>query len=264
MLQTDPVTIWRDSLRPPELLGVAEWAEKHLRLAPKVTNFPGPYRADLTPYVRGIFDAFLDPAITFIYLCFGAQTAKTTAELVCLCYTINQDPGPAMFAMPSENLARSFSQTRLKPLIDATPELAIDKPADDDLYKTLEMHLRHCVVALVGGNSPSNLASRPIRYLIADEVDKFPVETTREGSALNLAIRAPRRIFSRRVPVRCRGHCGDDERRCAARPSLLRHPGLGAARGLVAHRIRHPAELRRVGRDARTRVRRPQASPLLH
>ena len=191
----------RDGFRPPERLGVAEWAERHVRLAPKVTNHPGPFRLALTPYLTGIFDAFRDPSIETVYLCWAAQTAKTTGELLCLLWTIDQDPGPALWAMPTETLARSFSQERLQPLIDETPELVAQKPADSDRYKTLEMQMRGATIALVGGNSPASLSSRPIRYLFVDEVDKLPAESIREGSALNLAIRRTAHFWNRKIVI---------------------------------------------------------------
>ena len=181
---------FRRALSPPEQLTIAPWAERHIELPARITNFPGPYRATLTAYIAapgGLFDVFQDPAVRTIYLCFGAQTAKTTGMLICLLYAADQDPGPALWAMPTETLARSFSDTRLQPLIDDNPRLARHKPADLDKYKKLEMQLRRMTLSLVGGNSPANLSSRPIRYLFADEVDKFPIETRREGSALNLA-----------------------------------------------------------------------------
>ncbi|MFP3471938.1 phage terminase large subunit family protein, partial [Micrococcus sp. SIMBA_144] len=42
-------------------------------------------------------------------------------------------------------------------------------------------------IALVGANAPSGLASRPIRILLADEVDRFPVSAGTEGDPLSLA-----------------------------------------------------------------------------
>ena len=192
---------WKSALRPPERLGVCDWAERNLRLSPKVSNFPGPFKSERTPYLRGIMDAFRDPSIEVLYLCFGAQTAKTTGMLCCLLYTLAEDPGPVLWAMPSESLARSFSQTRLQPLVEDTPALASEKPANADLFKTLEMQFRRSTLNLVGANSPSNLSSRSIRYLFADEVDKFPVETTREGSALNLCVRRTASYWNRKIVV---------------------------------------------------------------
>ena len=41
-----------------------------------------------------------------------------------------------------------------------------------------------------GANSPAGLASRPIRYLLCDELDRW--EATKEGNALDLAVKRTR------------------------------------------------------------------------
>ena len=40
---------------------------------------------------------------------------------------------------------------------------------------------------MCGANSPAGLASRPIRILLADEVDRFPVSAGTEGDPVDLA-----------------------------------------------------------------------------
>lgn len=40
---------------------------------------------------------------------------------------------------------------------------------------------------MVGANSPSSLASRPIRILLADEIDRYPATAGNEGDPLLLA-----------------------------------------------------------------------------
>ena len=42
-------------------------------------------------------------------------------------------------------------------------------------------------VTMVGANSPSSLASRPIRILLADEIDRYPATAGNEGDPLLLA-----------------------------------------------------------------------------
>lgn len=42
-------------------------------------------------------------------------------------------------------------------------------------------------LVLTGANSPANLASRPIRILLCDEVDRFPPSASKEGDPVDLA-----------------------------------------------------------------------------
>jgi phage terminase large subunit GpA-like protein len=46
-------------------------------------------------------------------------------------------------------------------------------------------------LTVVGANSPASLASRPIRVVLADEVDCYPVSAGAEGGPLNLALKRP-------------------------------------------------------------------------
>lgn len=42
-------------------------------------------------------------------------------------------------------------------------------------------------VTIVGANSPAGLASRPIKFVLADEVDRYPASAGTEGDPLTLA-----------------------------------------------------------------------------
>jgi len=122
-----------------------------------------------------------------IVICSAGQTGKTEAILNCLRFAIASNPGPMLWILPSESLARSFSETRLQPSLRDCPPCADQIPADEDAFKLLEMHFRDCTLNLCGANSPGQLSSRPVRFLFADEIDKFPEASGREAGALELA-----------------------------------------------------------------------------
>ena len=89
-------------------------------------------------------------------------------------------------------------------------------------------------LALAGAGSPDNLARRPIRILLSDEVDKYPV--TREGDPIGIAEErmawppsGPTRCRSGFVPLRSRmkveSRAVTRRRTSAARRWLARHCG---------------------------------------
>ena len=127
---------------PRKKLSIPEWCEENLTLSARVTNIPGPYSTALTPYVREPLEAFGNDSIRRVTLVWGAQTSKTTTILAGLAYKIAEAPCPALWVMPSEMLARSFSETRWLPLVDDCPALAKEKPVDTDKIKILEQHFR--------------------------------------------------------------------------------------------------------------------------
>jgi phage terminase large subunit GpA-like protein len=53
--------------------------------------------------------------------------------------------------------------------------------------KILELQFDGMYAVLSGANSPASLASRPIRYLFMDEVDKYPVNAGKEADPRSLA-----------------------------------------------------------------------------
>ncbi|HEV2365412.1 MAG TPA: terminase gpA endonuclease subunit, partial [Caulobacteraceae bacterium] len=80
-----------------------------------------------------------------------------------------------------------FSKERIGPLIAATPVLRalMGSPKTRKAAETLTFKaFPGGFLALVGAGSPDNLARRPVRIVLYDEVDKYPV--TREGDPLDL------------------------------------------------------------------------------
>lgn len=54
-------------------------------------------------------------------------------------------------------------------------------------------------ITMAGANSPASLASRPIRILLADEVDRYPVSAGAEGDPVNLAIKRTTTFWNRKI-----------------------------------------------------------------
>jgi len=177
----------RSYLLPREKLGPVEWAEKNLILSPRTTNSPGPYRTITTPYCREPLECFGRTNVRDLTLVWAAQTAKTQTILAGIAYVLDRDPAPTMWVAPSESMARSFSETRWIPLVDDCPALAAHKPNDLDKFKLLEQHYDKMSIWFVGSNSPANLASRAVRFLVMDEVDKMAEAGKRESGAVQLA-----------------------------------------------------------------------------
>lgn len=186
---------------PPPSLPLWQWGEEHVILTDRQsTAFPGPYRTRLTPYVRGIMDALDNPKTHTVVIEAGAQTGKTMCAYVWLARCCASDPGPVLVCYPSEDLARSNSQTRIQPLFEDSPDLAALIPEDRRTYwQSLQYRFAGCSVHLTGANSPSQLASRPIRYLLCDEIDKFPPEASKEADPVSLAIQRTKTFWNRKI-----------------------------------------------------------------
>ena len=191
----------RAYMQPPPDLALWQWAEENIVITERQsTAFPGPYRTRITPYVRGIMDALDDPAIHTVVVEAGAQTGKTISAYVWLARCVACDPGPVLVCYPSEDLARSNSQTRIQPMFEDSPKVATLIPEDRKaLWQTLQYRINGCVVHLTGASSPAQVSSRPIRYLLCDEIDKFPPSAGIEADPVSLAIQRTKTYWNRKI-----------------------------------------------------------------
>lgn len=186
-LQRDLLEFRRGLYRPTPRQTVVEWAEANLRLTSRQTEHPGPFSTSVRPYTREPLECWKDPGVSEMTLCWGSQTSKTTTLMAGLGWLIDNEPSPALWLMPTENLARSFSKSRWLPMLEDCPAIVARFPADRDKLTNLEQHFDRATLTFVGSNSPANLASRPVRVLVADEVDKFALASDLEADALDLA-----------------------------------------------------------------------------
>ena len=133
-----------------------------------------------------------DMAVESVVMMICSQLMKTTVLENLIGYFIDADPAPILMVQPTEELAKSFSEERLAPMIRDCPTLR-DKVKDprsrDSGNKQGFKKFPGGNIALVGANSPSGLAGRPRRVVLMDEVDRFPASAGKEGDPCSLAIR---------------------------------------------------------------------------
>lgn len=178
------VDVLRRTLKPSEKITVSQWAEKY-RVLGETSNFKGKWSNAITPYLVGIMDAFNDPYIQEINFCKATQVGGTEAMLNMLGYCITENPATTMIVYPSDELAKSVSNDRIKPYIEKTKVLA--ERYRERASKALELRMDGMTIYLRGSNSPSKLASVPVKYLFFDETDKMEGASKKEASPYKLA-----------------------------------------------------------------------------
>jgi phage terminase large subunit GpA-like protein len=190
-------------LKPPPKLSVSEWADQERILTRASSPFPGKWKTSRAEYQRGIMDAFSDPKIQKIVCMMGSQLGKTECMNSILGFFITHDPCPVLVLQPTLEMARAWSQDRLAPMIQTTPALAEQisdpKAKDGDNTITQKLFKNGARLSIAGSNSPANLASRPIRVVLMDEVDRMPPSAGTEGSPIQLAIRRTANFFNRKI-----------------------------------------------------------------
>lgn len=181
-----------EMFRPPRRRLVSEWADENRVLVTESSSEPGRWRTDRAPYQRAIMDAFNEPGIWRIVVKASAQVGKSEIELNMLGAAIDDDPGPILYVQPTDDVAEDYSKRRIAPMISACPTLRekVYKAKGRDSANTITMKsFPGGSLAILGANSPSGLASKPVRYLFFDEVDRFPASAGTEGDPIELAER---------------------------------------------------------------------------
>lgn len=132
-------------------------------------------------------DACTDRAVEFVILMFPVQMGKTEVLLNFLGYVIDQDPGPTLVVYPTQHDSDKVIRNRIQPLVTYTPALKRHVAGGSDSLGLKELRFNRCIVYPAWSNSPAALASTPCRYVINDEVDKFPPFAGKEASPIKLS-----------------------------------------------------------------------------
>lgn len=184
-------------LKPPEDITVSEWADKYRILDAKTSAMPGPWRTEQTPYLKGIMDEFNNYETEEIVYIKPTQVGGTECLQNMAGYIIQQDPAPTMIVYPTDKLAESISENRLQPMIKAAPTLK--KRFLENESSKLELQFDGMYLTLAGSNSPSSLASKAIRFLFLDEVDKYPGASKKEADPISLARERTKTFHNRKI-----------------------------------------------------------------
>ena len=132
----------------------------------------------------------------------SAQIGKTEMLLNTIGYYSEHDPSPIMVVNPTDAMAQAFSKDRLAPMIRDTEclkEIYGMAKSRDTANTILHKQFPGGHITMIGANAPTNLASRPIRILLLDEVDRYPASAGTEGDPVDLADKRTTTFWNRKV-----------------------------------------------------------------
>ena len=196
-------TAFYEALTPPPNLTVSEWADQFRMLSPEASAEPGRWRTARAPHTRGLMDAFTDPTVETIVFMKSSQVAGTEILLNAMGYVIDLDPGPMLAIQPTLAMADAFSKDRVAPMLRDTPVLKkkVSQNRRDASNTLLHKTFPGGHLTLAGSNSAAGLASRPIRYVFADEVDRWETSAGEEGDPLSLAWKRATTFWNKKLVI---------------------------------------------------------------
>lgn len=196
---------WSEGFAPDPLLTVSEWADEHRKLSQKASAEHGQWRTERTPYLREPMDC-LSPHVLAerIVMMFASQTGKTESGNNWIGYVMHHAPGPMLMVQPTEAMVKKSVRQRIDPMIAETPALVERVAEASSRSGSNNMFMKDFpggMLLLTGANSAAALASMPIRYLFADEVDRWPFDVDGEGDPLGLAEKRTTTFRRRKVLI---------------------------------------------------------------
>lgn len=191
MQSEDIIDRIRERLEPKQLLSVSEWANTYRFLSPESSASKGKFRIEVTPFMREIVDAMGDSTIPEVRVMKSSQVAYSENLNNFIGRQIHLNPGPIMMMQPTLESTEKYSKTRISPMIRDTPVLS---DLIDDRSRTSGNTIREKAfpggyLFMVGANSPSSLASQPVRDVVIDEEDRTASSAGDEGDPEKLAVR---------------------------------------------------------------------------
>jgi phage terminase large subunit GpA-like protein len=181
---------------------VSEWADAHRVLSAEASAEPGKWTTARAEYQRGIMDAVSDPSVHTVVVMKSAQVGWTEIVNNICGFHIHQDPAPLLVVQPTVEMAEAWSKDRLAPMLRDSPALRgrVSNPKSRDSGNTL-LHKAfpggH--ITMTGANSAAGLASRPIRIVLFDEVDRYPPSAGSEGDPITLGMKRTATFWNRKV-----------------------------------------------------------------
>lgn len=179
----------REALKPPPKLTLTQWADEFRMLPAESAAEPGRWKTSRVGVARGPMEAVTEAAVHTVSVMCCTQLLKTELILNTIGYYVHQDPAPMIVMQPTVELAEAFSKDRVTPMVRDTPALTgkiADAKSRDSGNTILHKQFAGGHLTMIGANAPGQLAMRPVRVVLCDEVDKYPASAGEEGDPIKL------------------------------------------------------------------------------
>jgi phage terminase large subunit GpA-like protein len=178
---TDYLQGYTATLTPPDY-NLARWVESHRVLDRKSSAETGEKRISRTPYLRPLYDWFVNDKIKEIIIQKPAQIGITDWVVDCILWVAVNDPSPTALFLADQDTARKIMRFRLDPAFRALGLIKrkMAKNAQQEISK-FEIQLTNgFYLAVSWGSSISQTASMSFKRVFTDEVCKPGYDVIKE------------------------------------------------------------------------------------
>lgn len=139
------------------------------RILPKYSSKPGVWDSELVPFLDGLMDILTDPNTEEFIFKKPAQIGGSELVHSFLMWANDQSPGDALVVMADQGTSEYVCKDRFEQSYLASPKLS-------KLFKSSTLHSIKAIgqtIYFAWATSVNKLASKPIKYLVLDEVSKY-------------------------------------------------------------------------------------------
>lgn len=176
-----------EQIRPPERLTVSQSAEKY-RYVNNPGSYIGPWKNSTAPYLTEIQDVFADPVYYGEVVVAPAQSGKTDA--LCLnpiVHAVTVAGFDLIVYSPTQTDSRDFSIRRVDRLNRHSPAVADRLLRNRDADNKFDKQYSNGVLLSLGHPSVSQLAGKPVPWVVLTDYDRMPEDVGGDGSPYDLA-----------------------------------------------------------------------------
>lgn len=161
------------ALNPPDL-NIINWVENNRFLSKNSSAITGLKKISRTPYIKRLYEFFIDDTIKTIVVQKPAQIGLTDWVVDCILWIAVNDPSPTGFFLADQETAKKIMRLRLEPAFKQLGLTKRKKAANkqQDVNK-FEIQLTNGFYLAVGwGSSISQTASTSFKRVFCDEINK--------------------------------------------------------------------------------------------
>ena len=173
------------AMRPIEEMLPSRFAKLYRKIKEGTSPWAGDWRDDVLPALVGIMDAIaeaIEKGKRGVVLMKSAQGGGSEAMICVLAWLLYQFPGPILYLISTDEVAKEFSKDRFHYLMrncEPITRKALLGKANGE--KILVKNLIDGLVRIYGGGSINKIQTFPYRFVFVDEVDSINEEMGKRG-----------------------------------------------------------------------------------
>ena len=160
---------WKRACTPPDRRPIYDWAQEHIRL-PNAYTLTGRYNPDYSRRFLEIFDALKSDTVRNVVVMKPVRGGGTMIADLWLPWVVSEDPGPFLWLMQSDQIAKTHAETRTDPILKECGPVKSLYSEDRSKTRKTEVLFRNGMYLGISGPGINNLQSKGVRYLFMSEI----------------------------------------------------------------------------------------------